>query len=476
LTIAAVNEAATELLPLGGTVATVIALCLLVGATGKSAQLPLFVWLPDAMAGPTPVSALIHAATMVTAGIYLIARSGGLFAAAPSILVLVALVGAATAFFGALVATVQPDIKRTLAYSTISQLGFMFMALGVGGAVAAIFHLVTHAFFKALLFLGAGSVMHGMEHGLHAGASDDPEPAEAHGGRAADSHGASPDRQTNRADVFAGIPAHQDMRRMGGLLRPMRWTAMTFAIGALALAGVFPLAGFWSKDEILYDVFVWEGGPGKVLYWVALTTAAITAYYAGRALFMTFLGEARSDGARHATESPPVMVVPLVVLALATILGGLLVIQSGETSWLAQIERGLHGGHEAGDASKLQLALLASAASLAGLGAAWLRHQRGWLEGTPVPESVGRPVARAFYVDEAYRLLFVRPFIRIAAWLWHVADDKVIDGLVNALARVVPTLGQVLRRTQTGYVRSYALSVLLGAAVIAVYLVLVGRP
>jgi NADH-quinone oxidoreductase subunit L len=420
------------------------------------------------MAGPTPVSALIHAATMVTAGIYLIARSGGLFAAAPTILVLVAVVGAATALLGALVAAVQPDIKRTLAYSTISQLGFMFLALGVGGGVAAVFHLVTHAFFKALLFLGAGSVMHGMEHGLH----ESHAPAEPAGqdSEAAVGPGTHP-------DLFDHVPAHQDMRRMGGLRRLMPWTAATFAIGALALAGVFPLAGFWSKDEILYEVFVWELGPGQVLYWVALATAAITAYYAGRALFMTFLGEPRSGGARHAIESPPVMVAPLIVLALATVLGGLLIVPSGETSWLsAQIEGTVHGGHAAGGPSKLQLALLATAVSLAGLGVAWMRHRRGWQNPVPGPGSVRGWAARAFYVDEAYGLLFVRPFTRFSAWLWHVADDRIIDGTVNAVARVMPAAGQQLRRTQTGYVRSYALSMLLGAAAIAVYLVLVGRP
>src|SRR5574341_1087531 len=282
-----------------GAVVTAITLFLLLGATGKSAQIPLFVWLPDAMAGPTPVSALIHAATMVTAGIYMITRSNVLFAMAPFSSNVVAIVGAATAFVAAPIAVGQFDIKRVLAYSTISQLGFMIAAVGLGGYVAGIFHLATHAFFKALLFLSSGSVIHGIEYGAH------------HTGDHVDP---------------------QDMRTMGGLKDHMPLTTWVYIIGALALAGLPPLAGFWSKDEILLDA-----SREHLLVYILLTVAAFfTAFYMGRQVFMVFFGQGRSEAARHAHESPPLMTTPLVILAILSVIGGAMNLPFGRLHFLAE--------------------------------------------------------------------------------------------------------------------------------------------
>jgi NADH-quinone oxidoreductase subunit L len=295
--------------------------------------------------------------------------------------------------------------------------------------------------------------MHGMEHGLHH--ADGHAPATTAGG------------------PFAGTPVHQDMRAMGGLRTRMRATALTFCIGALALAGVFPLAGFWSKDEILYDVFVAPGAAAGVLFAVALLTAAITAYYAGRAALLTFFGRPRSAAAEHATESPPSMVVPLAILATLTVLGGLLALHSGEGTWLAaRLGHSLAHAEGGREASKVLLAVVASAASLAGLSAAWLRHRRGWEGEGRALGAPARTLARAFYVDELYGLLFVRPFSRTATFLWQVIDDKVIDGAVNLVGRSTVAAAQLLRPWQTGFVRGYALSMLLGVAIIAVYLLL----
>jgi NADH-quinone oxidoreductase subunit L len=453
LAYAEVFALAPQLLATNGALAVTICLLLLIGATGKSAQLPLYVWLPDAMAGPTPVSALIHAATMVTAGVYMIARSHVLYEQAPAVLALVAVVGAATALLAAVLAVVQVDIKRVLAYSTISQLGYMFLALGAGAYVAAIFHLTAHAFFKALLFLGAGSVMHALEHGFHA-AHEAPEPVD-------------------------GVPAPQDMRRMGGLLARIPLTGWTFVIGGLALAGVFPLAGFWSKDEILYETLRHGGrqlGLWTVLYLVALVTAFLTAFYTGRQLMLVLAGRPRSRGAEGARDSPALMTAPLVILAGLTVVGGAL----GLALVMAEppIERLLApvlGARAAAEGlGKLAVALLASVVTLAGLGLAWLAYRdRPAVDPARVSAAMPRAyrvVRRGFYVDEVYTALFVRPFRALADFFWLVVDDGLVDGAVNGIAWLVGVVAQWSRRAQTGYVRQYLLSILLGAVLMAIYL------
>ncbi len=428
---------------------TAITLLLFVGCTGKSAQLPLYVWLPDAMAGPTPVSALIHAATMVTAGVYLIARASALFAAATSTSAIVAWVGVLTALFAATIAIVQVDIKRVLAYSTISQLGYMFLGVGVGAYTAAIFHLVTHAFFKALLFLGAGSVMHAVEHGAHhAGEHVDP----------------------------------QDMRQMGGLWERARWTGITFLVGAAALAGLPLTSGFFSKDEILAGAFL-EGH--VLLYGVGLLTAFLTATYSFRQFFLVFAGEPRSEAARHAAESPRVMLVPLAVLAVLALGAGLVLGWPPEHgiihTWLepafAVAREGTKAEGGAG-LSPMTLLLISSVVALAGAGLAYGAYVRKAVD--PAALSVRfRPLYvllwNRYYVDELYALLFVRPFFGLARFLADVVDKLVIDGAVNGVATVTAGAHALARRLQAGYVRVYALSMVLGALLVLGYLVYWGR-
>ena len=467
LAFADVLPRAADPLVLGGGVATLIAALLLIGATGKSAQVPLYVWLPDAMAGPTPVSALIHAATMVTAGIYMMARAHVIFDHAPSVLVAVAVVGAVTAFGAALIALVQSDIKRVLAYSTVSQLGYMFLGVGAGAYASGVFHLMTHAFFKALLFLGAGSLMHAMEHGFHHG-QDGGHSAASSG----EAHGSGHDVASSDDDhdgaafppgppaALDGIPPEQDLRHMGGLLRKAPVTGWTFVIGGLALAGVFPLAGFWSKDEILHHVIgrAGEGGPiWLVLFALGLVTAGLTAFYTGRLLLLALFGRPRSSGAAHAADSPRTMTVPLVVLAVLSVAGHV-----------------VDSAHEAGP-SALTLALIASAVALGGLALAWAMYRPG----TPLLDparwatsmaGVYRTLRGKFYVDELYAWAIVRPFTRIADFLWHRVDDGVVDAAVNAVGRGAVALGQGSRRWQTGYVRTYGLGIVLGAAALAAWL------
>jgi len=430
----------------GGAAAVAIPALLLVGATGKSAQLPLHVWLPDAMAGPTPVSALIHAATMVTAGIYLIARVHPLFEQAPAVMAAVAIVGAATALMAALIALTQVDIKRVLAYSTISQLGYMFLAMGAGAYAAGIFHLVTHAFFKALLFLGAGSLMHAMEHGFQ----------HAHAPAGGDA---------------AAVPAAQDMRQMGGLLQRAPITGWTFVVGGLALAGLFPLSGFFSKDAILHHVLAKGGAFWTALFAIALFTAFLTACYAGRQLLLVLWGAPRSAGAEHAAESPAIMTVPLVLLALLAATAGLPAIAGLLDTALATV---LTPHHVEGP-SALLVAVIASAATLAGLGLAFAIYAAGRIDpariAAAMPEGQ-RWAAAGFHVDALYGALFVRPFVRASSWLWRTADDRAIDGAVNAFGRGAVALGQASRRWQTGQVRRYALSMLVGAAAVVTILAL----
>jgi NADH-quinone oxidoreductase subunit L len=465
-----VFHAAEELGPAAAGIATLITLFLLIGATGKSAQLPLFVWLPDAMAGPTPVSALIHAATMVTAGIYMIARTSPLFELAPATANLVALVGAATALFAASIAVGQFDIKRVLAYSTISQLGFMVAAVGIGAYAAGMFHLIAHAFFKALLFLSAGSVIQGVERGHH---------PVSHGG-----HGEPFDPN--------------DMRGMGGLRRSMPLTFTVFLIGALALAGIPPLAGFFSKDEILADA-----AAGHSTVYLLLTAAAfLTALYVGRQLLMVFFGAPRSAPAEHAQESPAVMTVPLIVLAVLAALGGGLNFP-GVHSLTLFLEHTLDGLH----ATEFNPAVAGVSTGLAlfALGLAWLLYGRRTLqagEADPLSRILGAlftALNRKWYVDELYDWLFVRRYVAAAGWLADVLDERfwhdwfhdtllarsfrmgtrwlnesfdlhVIDGAANGLARLTQRAAAGLRRLQTGYVRNYAISVFVGLLLVMSYL------
>jgi NADH-quinone oxidoreductase subunit L len=454
-------------------VVTAITLFLLLGATGKSAQLPLYIWLPDAMAGPTPVSALIHAATMVTAGIYMIARNQALFDAAGFSSNLVAVVGGATALFAATIAVGQFDIKKVLAYSTISQLGFMLAAVGIGARVAGMFHLVTHAFFKALLFLSAGSVIQGIEHGHHHA---------AHAG-----HGGG-----------GGEPFDpNDMRNMGGLSSRMKITFWVYLIGALALSGIPPLAGFFSKDEILADA-----SRENMLVYILLAVAAFfTAFYMGRQILMVFFGKPRTEAAANAPENPPVMTVPLMLLAVGAILGGALNLPGVHTltDWLE------HTIHIHIAEFNFQVAAISTGLALLAIALAW------WLYGRkPMREGEPDPLRRLlgpifvgmenkWWVDELYAFLFIRPYIALAAFLadvvdwrfWHdwfhdsvIArtyragtrwlnegfDMRVIDGAANGLGNLTKATAARLRLLQTGYVRNYALSILAGALLILSYL------
>lgn len=470
------------LTPTLGLVVTIITLALLLGATGKSAQIPLFVWLPDAMAGPTPVSALIHAATMVTAGIYMIARSNVLFAMAPVSSTVVAVVGGLTAFVAATIAVAQFDIKRVLAYSTISQLGFMIAAVGLGGYVAGIFHLATHAFFKALLFLSSGSVIHGLEHGHHE--------LEHHGHK------------------HVGFFDPQDMRFMGGLSKHMPLTTWVYTIGALTLAGIPPLAGFWSKDEILLDA-----SRNNTLVYVLLTAAAFfTAFYMGRQIFMVFFGEERSEAGKYAHESPPLITTPLVILAVLSVIGGVMNLPFGKLHFLAEwMHESVAYAHvpEPGQGFSISVAGISTILALIAVGLSYLIYGRRPMKaGEPDPlsenalsKSVFTFLNWAWFWDEIYKGLFVAPYRRLGTFFaatidwgfWHdfvhdsvivqafrgwaailsqPIDMGVVDGAVNGIAQLVDGSSRGLRRVQTGYVRNYALAVALGVVAILIYLVI----
>jgi len=423
-----------------------ITLFMLLGVAGKSAQLPLFVWLPDAMAGPTPVSALIHAATMVTAGVYLVARSQALYVEVPAAQTAVMGVGAVTALFAATIAVGQYDIKKVLAYSTISQLGFMVAAVGMGATVAGMFHLTTHAFFKALLFLGAGSVILGVEHG------------HAH----TDSHG------DHAHDTFDP----QDMRNMGGLRKRMPTTFLVYLIGALALAGIAPLAGFFSKDEILA-----AASEKSLGIYVILTLAAfLTAFYMGRQLIMIFFGKARSDASGHAKESPALVTVPLIVLALLSVVGGGLNLPGLHwlESWLEHSLHEVEAGHFVITVAAISLVL-----ALAGLLLAWLIYGRKPLfEGgaaDPLRRPLGgvfRALERKWWVDELYHAVVVKPYQALSKFLAGAVDQGVIDGLVNGLGALVSSAARFWRRYQTGYTRSYAFTIVIGVVLVITWLVL----
>jgi NADH-quinone oxidoreductase subunit L len=432
--------AAAEAMPVEtlGVIGTMTAICLLmfVGATGKSAQVPLYVWLPDAMEGPTPVSALIHAATMVTAGVYMVARSAALFDRAPGALLVVATIGAVTAFIAATIGLVQTDIKKVLAYSTVSQLGYMFLACGVGAYAAGVFHLMTHAFFKALLFLGAGSVIHGM----------------------------------------SGI---QDITRMGGLRREMPWTFRTFLIGTLAIAGVPGLAGFFSKDMIL--AAAWHGPTlGKVFWFVGLVTAGITSFYMFRLLILTFFGKARytHHDVHHVHESPAAMLIPLVLLAVLSVIGGYVGIPPafGGHERIAEF-LSLGTAAEAAEHGSLALEWILMAASVA---AAGIGFAVAYMSYVARPGLADRIAAKAsglygvltakYYVDEIYESILVLPAVATAReFLWRMIDVRVIDGTVNGFGSAVKSAAAELRHINTGYVRTYVGWVLFGGVLLVAW-------
>jgi NADH-quinone oxidoreductase subunit L len=419
---------------------TVACLLLFMGATGKSAQLPLYVWLPDAMEGPTPVSALIHAATMVTAGVYVVARSHVLFTHAPTAMLVVAIVGCATAIFAATIGLVQTDIKKVLAYSTVSQLGYMFLACGVGAFSAGIFHLMTHAFFKALLFLAAGSVIHAM------------------GGE-------------------------QDMRRMGGLSKKIKWTYVTMLTATLAIAGFPPFAGFFSKDSILFSAFQSaNGGPntGHILYAIGLLTALLTSFYMFRLVFLTFFGKQRYDEHHvHVHESPWSMLGPLVILAVLSTVGGWFAAPSfwGGADYFSNFLAPVLGGggesaatETAAHSLEMILAVVAIVTALIGFGVAfWLYIRR-----PGNPEALAKSMKGAYntllnkyYIDELYAAVIVNPLMWISTnVLWKFVDVAGIDGTVNGVATSATSLGDTIRHAQSGNTRSYAVWVVIGALVI----------
>jgi NADH-quinone oxidoreductase subunit L len=411
-----------------------VTLLLFLGATGKSAQIPLHVWLPDAMAGPTPVSALIHAATMVTAGIYMTARLHFLFTLAPVTLHLIAWIGAATAFFAATVALTQTDIKRVLAYSTVSQLGYMFLAAGVGAFTAAIFHLFTHAFFKACLFLGAGSVIHALD-------------------------------------------GEQDMRKMGGLKAYLPKTYWTYFIATLAIAGVPFTAGFFSKDLILWQAYSSPHG-SQALWLIGWITAGMTALYMFRQLFMVFHGRLRADDERksHIHESPAVMTVPLIFLAIGSIFAGWLgapeyLWGSHWDHWLAPV----FAAQSHHDALNAELTLMAATLGMVavGIGLAYFYYGR--------PSRVARPIGAGaagglyrlllnkYYVDEVYEALIVRPFTSVAFWSAQVFDPKIIDGIVNGVAKGMRGFSYLWREVQTGNVQHYLVGFVAGTLALLIY-------
>jgi NADH-quinone oxidoreductase subunit L len=417
---------------------TAIALLLFVGATGKSAQVPLYVWLPDAMEGPTPVSALIHAATMVTAGVYVVVRCAPIYSRAPIALEVITVIGLVTAVLAALIALVQTDIKRVLAYSTVSQLGYMFVAAGVGAFSAAIFHLMTHAFFKALLFLGAGSVIH-------------------------------------------ALGGEQDLTRMGGLRRYLPVTALTMTVATLAISGIFPLAGFFSKDEILWSA--WAEGH-RLVWLLALVTAGLTAFYMFRLLFLTFYGGERfSEVTRHHLhESPPSMLVPLAALGVLSVIGGFV----GLPAWLGaesnrffhflepSLAQAYHAEHpEFSHGMEALFAAISIGAALTGIYVAYrLYMQRPGSSEAIADRAAGlyQLLRHKFYVDELYDLLFVRPTIRGSEEvLWKGLETGVIDGTVNGVGQTVQASAGFLKNMQNGLVRSYALWILTGAVFILLY-------
>ncbi len=429
----------------GSGVVLAITLLMFLGATGKSAQIPLAGWLPDAMAGPTSVSALIHAATMVTAGIFLIARNSALFAMSPTTLNVIAIVGVATAFLAATIGIVQNDIKKVLAYSTVSQLGFMFAALGVGAFTAAIFHVMTHAFFKGLLFLGAGSVIHGMHH-------------------------------------------EQDIKKMGGLKAHMPTTYKTFFIATLAISGIPFFSGFFSKDEILWLTF----SRGGIFLWIFLVLAAFcTAFYMYRLLYLTFEGKERFNHHKvHPHESPKLMTFPLIVLAVLSAIGGFIGVPyalgghffpNGLEHYLEPIFKdanqilGNTGGHHIHAIEYILMAFSTAVAIVAILLAKKFYSDENWTTPRKMVNSMKtgyRVLTHKWYLDEVYYRVFVDPlFATSESFLWKITDIKIIDGLVNGTARMIFNIGDNIKRLQTGIVQNYALMMMFGIVLVLGYII-----
>jgi NADH-quinone oxidoreductase subunit L len=415
-----------------GSVLTVICLCLLFGAAGKSAQLPLYVWLPDAMEGPTPVSALIHAATMVTAGVYMIARTHLLFDRAPIALAVVAIVGAATALFAATIALAQNDIKRVLAYSTISQLGYMFLACGVAAYSAAIFHLVTHAFFKALLFLAAGSVIH-------------------------------------------ALGGEQDLRKMGGLRKKLPVTFWTMTAAVLAIVGVPGFAGFYSKDPILYAAFL-DGTGGKLLWFVGLVTALLTSLYMFRLWYLTFLGERRSKTSHH-HATPLSMLAPLVILSVLSLCGGWIGLDRFSV-YLAPAAAAHRPMPEANPGLEFILSIVAVLVALEG----WLIADKYYRRRTERPAQLAaalpagyKLILNKYYVDEIYGAVIVKPLLAFSKFVLG-GVDLLLGGIAWLLAGIASLSGMILQRWQSGNLRSYAAWLAAGAAAVLLFLLLTGSP
>jgi NADH-quinone oxidoreductase subunit L len=431
---------APEVFAVGGGLVTAATMCLFFGATGKSAQIPLYIWLPDAMEGPTPVSALIHAATMVTAGVYMLVRLNFLFVLAPTTMLVVAIVGCATAFFAATIGLAQNDIKRVLAYSTVSQLGYMMMACGVAAFSAGIFHLMTHAFFKALLFLGSGSVIHAMS-------------------------------------------GEQDMRKMGGLRSHLPVTYKTFLMGTLAIAGIPLFSGFFSKDEILWQAF--SSGYGHPIFWLmGLITAAMTAFYMFRLLYLTFYGGERYDQhvASHLHESPKVMTMPLVILAVLSVIGGWIGIPHalGGGAWFEKflepvmVHAPKMEAAEAGAGVEYGLMALTIALVLFAIYMAYVLYNKNIAKAGSLRESlagVHKTLINKYWVDEFYGAVIVRPVVNGSIFLWKIFDVLIIDGIANGLAIITQDMSLTIRRMQTGQLRSYLAIFLLGVIAIIAFLV-----
>ena len=417
-------------------VLTTATLLLFVGAIGKSAQFPLYVWLPDAMEGPTPVSALIHAATMVTAGVYMVARFNPLYSQSPVAMAVVVAIGTFTAVYSATIALVNNDIKRVLAYSTISQLGYMFIGVGVGAYAAGIFHLMTHAFFKALLFLGAGSVMHALAN------------------------------ETN-------------IQKMGGLYPKIKVTAITFMVAWLAISGIPPFSGFFSKDEILSKAFAYSP-----VVWVFGTLGALlTAFYMSRLVFLTFFGKSRVEPEleRHIHESPKVMTIPLSVLAILAAIGGFVGVPSllGGSNhfehFLAPVfeasTKHLHFA-EVSHGTEFLLMGISVVMGLLGIFIAYLMYIREVISPVAMAQrfrGIYTLLYNKYYVDEIYEKFIINPLLAFSRWLWHFVDDGIIDGTVNLAARFTYLIGLIIRRVQTGYVQNYAAFFVLGALILLAY-------
>ena len=465
-------------------VITTLLLMLFLGCTGKSAQIPLYTWLPDAMEGPTPVSALIHAATMVTAGIYLVSRMHSLFELSDAAMVTIAVVGITTALFAATIGLMQNDIKRVLAYSTVSQLGYMFAACGAGVFAAGMYHVMTHAFFKACLFLGSGSVIHAVEHAMHAAHGQHGEENAAHA-----EHGDSADEHTGGA---AGSDPNdpQDMRNMGGLLGKIPVTAGCMIVATLAICGIWPFAGYYSKDEILWRTWQTSAGGNWVFWSVGVVTALLTAFYMTRLVMKTFFGAPRTEAAKNAHDSGPVMLIPIGILALLALVAGWPILPLNFEKFSEFLAPSvstpgylgpIHDGSMESILGWLTLAMIAAVM----LGC-FLRYNasknnelmtpearadhRGWTRDHLQP-TVGWynwAILNKYFVDEAYNFWFVKLGKKLATWLWRKFDVEGVDGIVNGAGAFASWSGQRIRKTQNGYVRSYAFSMVTGILLILV--------